>query len=149
MKITKTTIAGAMLPPGKSEFKFWDDDVPGFGLRIRRGGSRTLIFQYRQGSKQRKLTLGAVSALGIEAARKEASRLHAQVRLGHDPAGHRVEERARAVETFGALLKPYLDHKRKELKPRSYVEVCGILPSTPGRCTAGSWRRSISAVLPR
>ena len=123
MKINKTTIASAQLPEGKSEWKHWDDDIPGFGLRIRKGGGRTLIFQYRQGTKQRKLTLGKASALGIEAARSEARRLHAQVRLGHDPSGNKIEARARAAETLGAKLKPYLEHKRKELRPRSFVEV--------------------------
>jgi integrase len=151
MKINKTAIACAKLPPGKAEWKYWDDDIPGFGLRIRKGGARTLIFQYRQGSKQRKLTLGSATALGIEAARSEARRLHAQVRLGHDPAANKIESRARAVETFGALLKPYLDHKRKELKPRSYVEVERHLSKHAkplhGRQLAKIDRRAIAALL--
>jgi integrase len=151
MKINKTTIASAQLPAGKSEWKHWDDDIPGFGLRIRKGGGRTLIFQYRQGTKQRKLTLGKASALGIEAARSDARRLHAQVRLGHDPAGHKVEERARAVETFGALLKSYLDHKRTELRPRSFVEVTRHLSKHAkplhGRQLAKIDQRSIAALL--
>jgi integrase len=151
MKITKTAVAGAELPTGKTEWKFWDDDIPGFGLRIRKGGSRTLIFQYRQGAKQRKLTLGSATALGIEAARSEARRLHAQVRLGHDPFGDRVEARARAVETFGALLKPYLDHKRKELRPRSFIEIERHLTKhakpLQGRQLAKIDQRSIAALL--
>jgi integrase len=151
MKITKTAIACARLPAGKDEWKFWDDDIPGFGLRIRKGGSKTLIFQYRQGTKQRKLTLGAASALGIEAARSEARRLHAQVRLGHDPAGHKVEIRAQAAETFSALLKPFLDHKRRELKPRTYEEVERHLTkhakSLHGRQLAKIDQRTIAALL--
>ena len=151
MKINKTAIAGAELPAGKTEWKFWDDDIPGFGLRIRKGGARTLIFQYRQGTKQRKLTLGSATALGIEAARSEARRLHAQVGLGHDPAGHKVEARARAAETFGALLKPYLDHKRKELRPRSFIEVTRHLMTHAkplhGRQLVQIDRRSIAALL--
>jgi integrase len=151
MKITKTAVASAQLPPGKTEWKFWDDDIAGFGLRIRKGGARTLIFQYRQGSKQRKLTLGSATALGIEAARSEARRLHAQVRLGHDPSEHKIEARARAVETFGALLKPYLDHKRKELKPRSFVEVERHLSKHAkplhGRQLAKIDQRAIAALL--
>ena len=151
MKINKTTIASAQLPAGKSEIKHWDDDIPGFGLRIRQGGARTLIFQYRQGTKQRKLTLGSATALGIEAARREARRLHAQVRLGHDPAGDKTEARARAAETFGALLKPYLDHKRKELRPRSFIEVSRHLMTHAkvlhGRQLAKIDQRSIAALV--
>lgn len=151
MKINKAAVASAQLPAGKTEWKFWDDDIPGFGLRIRKGGARTLIFQYRQGTKQRKLTLGKATALGIEAARSEARRLHAQVRLGHDPAGHKIEARAQAVETFGALLKPYLDHKRQALKPRSFVEVERHLQKHAkplhGRQLAKIDQRAIAALL--
>jgi hypothetical protein len=58
MKLTKINIAKVTVPRGKTETIEFDDDVPGFGLRIRVGGSQTWIFQYRQGSKQRRISLG-------------------------------------------------------------------------------------------
>jgi hypothetical protein len=45
------------------------------------------------------------------------------VRLGEDPAGQKIESRARAVETFGSVVPPFLLHKKAALKPRPYVEV--------------------------
>jgi hypothetical protein len=36
MKINKKTVESAVLPSGKGEATFWDDDIPGFGLRISR-----------------------------------------------------------------------------------------------------------------
>jgi integrase len=45
------------------------------------------------------------------------------VRLGEDPGGQKIESRARAVETFGSVLKPYLMHKKAGLKARTYQEV--------------------------
>jgi len=54
MKLTKVNIAKVAVPSGKTEIIAFDDDVPGFGLRVRAGGSRQWIFQYRQGSKQRR-----------------------------------------------------------------------------------------------
>jgi len=51
MKLTKVNIAKVAVPSGKSEIIEFDDDVPGFGLRVRAGGSATWIFQYRQGNK--------------------------------------------------------------------------------------------------
>ena len=102
MKLTQKTVAGLVLPNGKAEAIFFDDDIAGFGLRLRVGGSRTWIFQYKQGNKQRRMTLGSARA---EQARQTAEELHAKVRLGHDPAGEKLEGRARAAETMEAVLK--------------------------------------------
>src|SRR5208337_4768458 len=63
MKLTKATIARLQLTESKSDEIFFDDDVPGFGLRIRAGGKKTWILQYRVGKQQRRITLGAVNAL--------------------------------------------------------------------------------------
>jgi integrase len=151
MKINKKTVESAILPSGKGEATFWDDDIPGFGLRIRQGGSRSLIFQYRVGRKQRKLALGTATALNIDAARKEASRVHARIKLGDDPAGQKIEARAKAAETFGQILQPYLDHKRRELRPRSFEQVARHLGkharTLHGRQLAKIDRRSIAALV--
>ena len=64
MKLTKVNIAKVAVPSGKSEIIEFDDDVPGFGLRVRAGGSATWIFQYRQGNKQRRLCTRAAETLG-------------------------------------------------------------------------------------
>jgi hypothetical protein len=59
----------------------------------------------------------------VQDARARAEQLHARVKLGEDPAGQKIETRARAVETFGSVLQPFLKHKKADLKPRTYVEV--------------------------
>src|SRR6516165_10932653 len=123
MKLTKVNIAKVAVPSGKSEIIEFDDDVPGFGLRVRAGGSATWIFQYRQGNKQRRLSLGSAAAITAHNARERASELHARVRLGEDPAGQKIESRTRAAETLGSVLRPYPLVKKSELKPRTYEEV--------------------------
>jgi integrase len=119
MKLTQKTVAGLVLPDGKAEAIFFDDDIAGFGLRLRAGGSRTWIFQYKQGNKQRRMTLGSARA---EQARQTAEKLHAKVRLGHDPAGEKLEGRARAAETMEAVLKAYLPHAQGRQRPRTLKE---------------------------
>jgi integrase len=109
VKLTKTSVANLVVPRGKIEHVVFDDDIPGFGVRLREGGSRTWIFQYRQGGKQRRLSFGSVSALRLSEARAEASKLHAKVRLGTDPAGAKIEARAKAAETVGAIIKRYVE----------------------------------------
>ena len=44
MKLTAKGIRGAELAAGKTDQLFWDDDIPGFGLRLRAGGLRGWVF---------------------------------------------------------------------------------------------------------
>ncbi|HYQ09195.1 MAG TPA: Arm DNA-binding domain-containing protein, partial [Xanthobacteraceae bacterium] len=87
MRITINSAHRLKLRPGQKECIVFDDDIPGFGIRIREGGSRTWIFQYRIGSKQRRMFLGSASDPQVNLAdtRKVASKLHGQVALGQDP----------------------------------------------------------------
>jgi integrase len=120
MKITATTIRSLVLPAGKKEDFFWDDDVAGFGIRLRKGGSRTLVFQYKLGGKQRRMTLGSVTALDVGKTRETAKDLYAKVRLGQDPQGEKVKSRIEAAETFKAVAEEFLAYKQTEVRPGSY-----------------------------
>ncbi len=40
------------------EFFWWDTELPGFGLRVFAGGSRSWFVQFRQRGKQMRITLG-------------------------------------------------------------------------------------------
>ena len=111
MKLNKTNVSQVVLPAGKSDYTFFDDDIPGFGLRVRAGGSRAWAFQYRVGSKQRRITFGTVSAMSVQDARERAGQLHAQVKLGQDPFGEKVESQARASETFEKVLRADMAQK--------------------------------------
>jgi hypothetical protein len=44
MRLTVNTADGLKLPRGKKDYIAFDDDIPGLGLRIREGGSRTWVF---------------------------------------------------------------------------------------------------------
>jgi hypothetical protein len=121
MKLTQTTVAALKLPAGKAEVIVFDDDLPGFGLRIRSSGARTWIYQFKLGAQHRRITIGNAAALTVTQARKTAAELHAKVRLGRDPAGEKVEGRVRATETMEASVQDYLAHQRKHLRPKSYA----------------------------
>jgi integrase len=123
VKFTVQKTDGLKLPSGKSDHIEFDDDVPGLGLRLREGGSRTWVFQYKLGSKQRRMALGSAKAITLGKARETAKDLHAAVRLGRDPAGEKNESKVRAGETFGAIVQRFLARQKARLKPRSYVEV--------------------------
>jgi integrase len=125
MRLTTATIKTLALPAGVGEKTFFDDELPGFGLRLRAGGAARFVVQYDLGQKTRRMTLGALNVLDLGAARKSAKDILAAVRLGRDPAGIKIEARAHVGETFGALLARYLPYKRTQLKAgsRSIKEV--------------------------
>jgi|ERR1700745_1195252 hypothetical protein len=54
MKLAQANVARLKLPEGKSDHLEFDDEIPGFGLRLRAGGKRTWLIQYRVGAKQRR-----------------------------------------------------------------------------------------------
>jgi integrase len=135
MRFTVKNAPALRLPDGKDDHIFWDDDIPGLGVRLRAGGSRMFVFQYALGSKNKRMTLGAVTPesfttvkdpdgtvvkLGI---RDQAALLHARVRLGEDPAGKKDDARRRAKETFEAISRKFLAFQKGELRPGSYRQV--------------------------
>jgi integrase len=150
MKLTQQIANGLTLPAGKTDAIYFDDDMPGLGLRLRAGGKRSWIYQYQIGSKQRRMTLGIVPALTLGAARKTASELHARVRLGEDPATARDQRRRQAGDTVEAMLRLYLPEKKPSLSPRSIPEVERHLLTYAkplhGRGVASIARRDISTL---
>ena len=108
MKLTTTTVRTAALPAGTTDAIIFDEEIPGFGLRIREAGSRSFIFQYKLGSKQRRMALGAATLETVATARKNATKLHARVKLGEDPASDKVEKKREASETFLPAAEEFL-----------------------------------------
>jgi integrase len=123
MKLNKAAAAAIEVPQGKADIIVWDDDIPGFGLRVRVGGSKVWVFRYRIGHKQRVMTFGSVAAMTAQQAREQAVKLHAQVKLGLDPAAGKIESQTRASEIFEYAVRLFLTRQKERLKPRSYLEV--------------------------
>jgi integrase len=126
LKFTKPLVASLALPTGKTgktEAIYFDSELPGFGVRLREGGSKVFIFQYKIGNKHRRITLGRCSALELTEARKQAGALHAKVRLGEDPAAVKAENRSRAEETFGQCVKTFLAWQRGQVRHSSFKDI--------------------------
>ena len=121
MKFTATTLSTAQLAAGKRERILFDDALPGFGLRIREGGSRTFVYQYQLGSKQRRMSLGVATESNVNSIRKIAKKLHARVKLGEDPATTKAQAKATAAHIFKAAAEEYLEHHKSSWRPRTYV----------------------------
>ena len=122
MKLTNRSVHALSLPAGKAEAIFFDDDVPGFGLRLRAAGSRTWVFRYRVGQTQRSMKLGNATSVSLATARKNASELEAQVRLGGDPASQKEVSKQKAEYTFETVAERFLAARRPELRPATMLE---------------------------
>ena len=67
------------LGPTDADLLNWDTELTGFGLRLRPGGSKTFIAQYRAGGGRsgvtRRFTVGRYGALTVDEARIEAKKV--------------------------------------------------------------------------
>jgi integrase len=131
VKLTQANITDAKknaAKSGKSDYVEWDDELKGFGLRIR-GDACTWIFQYKLGT-HKKMRLGKLSEIDAKRARTLADALKGQVagaKLGHgvEPAETREKKKEESQPTpkpksLGATIEQYLSDKAG--KPRSLEE---------------------------
>lgn len=99
----------------------WDTDLTGFGLRIRHGGSKTFIAQYRAGGgrsgETRRFTIGRYGVLTVEEARQEAKRVLASATHGSDPSRDRQAKRKEMTVT--ELIEQFAAKGTDHLKPRN------------------------------
>ena len=120
MKLTAESIAAIVAD--KNDQIIWDDDMPGFGVRLR-GGAKRYVAQYRVGTQQRRESLGDVRKVKLPDARRVAQRLFAQVELGVDPAAERANARIAATAvtlTLASVVTQYLAAKVDSLRPGTY-----------------------------
>jgi hypothetical protein len=108
MKLTDNAVRALHLPRGVPDKVWFDDELGGFGVRMRDGGARSWIVQYDFGGKAHKMTLGAVDTLSAARARASAKDILAAVRLGRNPAAEKRRARVQTAETFSARCCPVI-----------------------------------------
>ncbi len=115
------------------DYVIWDNDLPGFGLRVFRTGKRSYLIQYRSLGRSRRYTIGLHGVWTPDAARQEAKVQLGRIAKGDNPA----EERQ-------------LDHKAiaisgKYVAPGERTEGCyGALPNQWRRIFKGSTLHDIT-----
>ncbi len=102
MKLGKREIDVLTCPEGRKDRLVFDDELPGFALRVTRDGTKTFIFQYRRGAAVRRLRLGRYGEITPAQARRLAEEARGRVAAGGDPAGERAAVLAAEAETAKA-----------------------------------------------
>src|ERR1700687_4082076 len=92
--LTKRTV-DATKPAEGRDVVIWDTEVPGFGLRVKPGGRKSYIVQFRnRQGRSRRLTLGTHGVLTPDGARRQARQVLAEGGEGAGPGAGRAEPRA-------------------------------------------------------
>ena len=89
------------------DYVLWDDELPGFGLRVFASGRRSYLIQYRSNGRSRRYTIGLHGVWTPETARKEARIQLGKVAQGDNPAEERQTQR-NAI-TVKELAEQYID----------------------------------------
>jgi len=111
VKLTKRVVDTALAQ--SKDYVLWDDELPGFGLRVFATGKRSYLIQYRADGRSRRYTIGLHGVWTPETAKREAKAQLGRVAQGDDPAEERAElNKAMSVKE---LCERYMDDLRNGL----------------------------------
>lgn len=122
MKLDTKTVTALNLG-GKRDVIFFDEDLIGFGVRLRASGARvrrSWVAQYRSGGRTRRVLIGSLDKVALADARKAARTILAKVQLGDDPQNTKMQARREAAHTVRSTVDNYLEARRSELRLGSY-----------------------------
>ena len=101
-KLTKRVVDAADVR--EKDYFIWDDELPGFGLRVFASGKRSYLIQYRAAGRTRRYTIGLHGVWTPETARQEAKIQLGRVAHGDNPSEERqLDHKTLTVKELCAL----------------------------------------------
>lgn len=104
-KLTKRVIDAAEVR--EKDYVIWDDELPGFGLRVFKSGKRSYVLQYRAAGRSRRYSIGLHGIWTPDTARKEARVQLGMIAQGGNPAEARKADRN--AMTVSELAERYIE----------------------------------------
>ena len=111
--------------PAKGSKITYDDDVPGFGVRVTAGGFKSFVLNYvTRAGRERRFTIGSAENWQTPAARDDAKRLKRMIDEGGDPLADKEDERA--APTVAELIERFVaEHvgRKRPSTSRAYQQM--------------------------
>lgn len=115
MRLTDISVR-ALKAPDKGQVTHYDDTLPGFGVRVSQGGSKTFIVVY--GPTRRRMTIGRFPVVSLSDARTEAKRVVAEATLG--------KHRPKSV-SFDTARDEFLENSKRKNRHSTYRNYVRLL----------------------
>lgn len=113
-RLTKRVLDAAK--PQDADYFLWDEEIPGFGLRVFATGRKSYLVQYRKDGRTRRVSFGRYGTLTPEEARRKARELLVSIAGGENPAED--IRRQRFAPTVAGLCERFLsEHVANRCKP--------------------------------
>ncbi|HEX3953286.1 MAG TPA: integrase arm-type DNA-binding domain-containing protein [Stellaceae bacterium] len=120
MSLSDRAVA-ALKPPEKGQKVYPDKTIPGFGVRVSQGGTKTFILIV--GETRRRITIGRYPVISLLQAREKAKTLLARRQLGLDkPQTPKFEE----------VLEEYLAYRDTKVRPATRTRDHYLFPHFKG-----------------
>ena len=134
MKLTAKAVAGLQLPPGKTDVIYFDDEISGFGFRLRLGAGGKLLRSWIVPVSPRRCHPPPAARLR-RSAQCRCGADHGQEGVGagrqrRRPAGDKLDRRAKDSHTLKATVADFLAMKQREVRARTYTELARYLTGT-------------------
>src|SRR5205823_4947142 len=114
IKFTDRSLKAIKPPPKPKQLDYFDDSLPGFGLRVSYNGRKSWIVLYRCNGEKGRLTLGRFDVLPLVEARDMAREALKAAGKGSDPTA--AKRRDRETPTFKEVVDRYIEEYAKPNK---------------------------------
>ena len=101
---------------------FWDDKLPGFGVRVYPSGSKVYVVQTRSKGRSQRVTLGRHGVISADRARRQAAETIARIKSGEDP-GEAAPGKLTVAECAARYLEKHVEVRCKPSTRRMYRSV--------------------------
>jgi site-specific recombinase XerC len=114
-KLTKRVVDALQADPGGRDVSYFDDEIRGFGVRVKKSGAKAYILKYRNRfGQQRKFHIARVGDITPDQARDRAIKLRGRIADGEDPVTDRNSQRN--AQTVAQLCDEYLEAEQGRIK---------------------------------